>query len=220
MTAIAIFVKTPGHSPIKTRLAIDIGRELAEQWHRCAAKAVAEMSLATDIGPVYFAVAEAEALDDPLWSGLPRTDQGVGGLGARMHRVHSSLVERHGAAILLGADTIQWQIDQLRQAHDWLSSPSPRWVIGPATDGGFWTFGANRELPESSWNSVSYSQDDTRRQFLRQLGDAGKGLTLPALTDLDTLADLSALRSELEVGPQAGPALLEAVHCLEMLDRT
>ncbi|HCO24225.1 MAG TPA: hypothetical protein DIT97_14715, partial [Gimesia maris] len=39
--AIAVFVKTPGYSPLKTRLAQSVGTVQAEQFHILSAKAVA-----------------------------------------------------------------------------------------------------------------------------------------------------------------------------------
>ncbi|MDQ3495902.1 MAG: hypothetical protein M3485_10390, partial [Pseudomonadota bacterium] len=70
---LAIFVKTPGHSPLKTRLAAGIGRESAERFHRLAAEAVAAVARAAQATPpglaTAWAVAEDSALDDALWSG-------------------------------------------------------------------------------------------------------------------------------------------------------
>ncbi|HEV8692715.1 MAG TPA: hypothetical protein VGQ93_00795, partial [Lysobacter sp.] len=58
---LAIFVKTPGYSPVKTRLAADCGRAYAEAWYRRAAAAVASVAkIAADREgiAVYWAVAE------------------------------------------------------------------------------------------------------------------------------------------------------------------
>jgi len=218
VTAIAIFVKTPGLTPVKTRLAATIGREGAEQWHRLAALAVAERALAAGIGQVYFAVAEAEGIDHPLWSDLPCLAQGDGGLGERMHRIHDQLISRHGSGLLLGADAIQWRLAHLRRADEWLSGAPRRWVLGPAADGGFWTFGSNRALPMTAWTSVRYSQADTRQRFEEGLTQAGEGLRLPNLTDLDELADRSAMLSELtEEHQRAGARLKAAIDYLETL---
>ena len=53
MTAVAIFVKTPGLSPLKTRLAKGIGSALATEFHRRAAAAVSAVARAagSDIRP-------------------------------------------------------------------------------------------------------------------------------------------------------------------------
>ncbi len=68
--SLAIFVKTPGYSPVKTRLAASIGQRRAEQFHRLAAAAVAAVAKAAmpAVTP-YWAIAERDALHDPLWRG-------------------------------------------------------------------------------------------------------------------------------------------------------
>ncbi|MBL36956.1 MAG: hypothetical protein CMP07_00950 [Xanthomonadales bacterium] len=194
--AIAIFVKTPGLSPIKTRLGSSVGRRIAEEWHRRAAACVAISACATNL-PVYWAVAEADGMQHPLWQGLPRIGQGEGGLGARMARMHTEIVQRHGAGILVGADLPQIETRHLEAAATWLDSPDARHVLGPARDGGFWLFGANRALPTSTWESVTYSRDDTARRFIDAVG-ASSWEFLQIMTDLDRASDLQAVLDELD----------------------
>lgn len=190
MTAIAIFVKTPGLSPIKTRLASGIGAVAAEMWHRLAAQATAEVAVASNIGPVYWAIAEDEGTQDPSWAELPHLIQPTGGLGLRMAVVHRTLVERHGAGMLLGADTPQIDHRSLRQAHSWLTAPQRRQVIGLAHDGGFWLFGANHLIPTSQWEEVPYSQRTTSELFMRAMQHEGDCLQLEVNTDVDEATDL------------------------------
>lgn len=192
---IAIFVKTPGHSPLKTRLAAVAGTAFAEQWHARAAGAVAAVAREACRGTgaqAYWAVAETEALADPRWAGLPVIEQGDGGLGTRMHHVHQALYERHRGGILIGADSPHIVPDLLRQALAWLDSPRPRLAIGRAHDGGFWLFGGNRPLPQAHWESVTYSAADTAVRFRAALDGLGEWLELPRLADVDTADDLSA----------------------------
>lgn len=197
-TAIAVFVKTPGHSPVKSRLAAGIGRELAEQWHLRAARTVAAVAEAADVGPVYWAVAEAEAAADPHWSNRPVLVQQAGGLGRRMAGIHTDLVQRHGGALLLGADAPQWPTTWLRQAAAWLQQGDFRLCLGAAHDGGFWTFGANRALPVEDWDAVSYSRSSTGAEFRQRMDRHGHWLDLPPLTDLDQIDDLAAVIAEFE----------------------
>lgn len=197
MNAIAILVKTPGHSALKTRLATSIGRQRAEDWHVRAAEAVRILAEQSGTSEVYWAVAETSALDDPRWTDLPVISQGTGGLGERMHRVHSGLVEAHGSALLLGADAVQFHPDWLKQASCWLAENPPRLCLGPASDGGFWTFGANRVLPQIDWTSVDYSRGTTARDFRARMKAHGEWRELPALTDLDRIEDVPRIIAEL-----------------------
>ena len=195
MTAIAIFVKTPGLSPIKTRLAERVGREAAEACHRKSAACVLATVQQTNLHG-YWAVAETDGLSDPLWTGLPQIDQGPGSLGARMHRVHETLVQRHGSALLVGADLPQLQANDLSSAADWLTASVPRSVIGPAHDGGFWLFGSNHWYRPSDWTSVAYSQADTAQHFMAAM-NLGEWKTLPTRCDLDQVGDLPRVIDEL-----------------------
>lgn len=197
MTAAAIFVKTPGLSPLKTRLAREIGQASAERWYLQAAAAVAELAQAAGLDAVYWAVAEADALPHPAWTNLPCLPQGSGQLGARMARVHNTLIARHGAALLLGADAPQIDHHWLRAASQWLEKPEARLCLGPARDGGFWTFGANVAIDELRWCSVGYSRADTCIAFKRAMSGLGVWKILPALTDVDEAADLTKMSTEL-----------------------
>lgn len=198
--ALGIMVKTPALSPVKTRLARGVGALHAEAFHFCAAEAVASVAQLPD-SPTrqacYWAVAEAGALSSSAWADLPRIAQGDGGLGERMSHVYSQLRDRHGRALLVGADAPQLTVDLLREAAHWLALPRARLVIGPACDGGFWLIGGNCPLPESDWTSVLYSRADTRQAFMAAMRDRGQWLVLPELSDVDCSEDLPVLLRQL-----------------------
>ncbi len=199
-TGIAIFVKTPGISPLKTRLAATMGVEYAQSWYRLAAAAIAEVAQLSGAA-VYWAVAEPEGMNASIWQDLPRIEQldfaQKTSLGARMHCVHQQLLARHSAAILLGADTPQLDIAVLHAVIDYLRTSEPRWAVAPALDGGFWLHGANCGAPLSAWEAVRYSSADTLAQFELAMADQGKLARFQSETDVDTAADLAACISAL-----------------------
>lgn len=211
--AIAIFVKTPGLSPVKTRLSTTYGARAAEEWHRRAAACVQATAMASGL-PVYWAVAEAEGMQHDLWQGLPRLAQGDGGLGARMATVHTELVRHHGGGILIGADLPQIEVRHLHAAAAWLDADAPRHVLGPAHDGGFWLFGANRAPDTATWESVRYSRDDTAREFISAINAAAWEMLEP-LTDLDLADDLPAVLCELKAIPDPTEQQLQLASWLE-----
>jgi glycosyltransferase A (GT-A) superfamily protein (DUF2064 family) len=207
--AIAIFVKTPEYSAVKTRLAAAVGTTHAVAWHRRAAATVA--AAATDAARrcdavVYWAVAESAALAARAWDDLPNLDQGEGGLGARMARVHGALVERHGCGLLLGADTPQLETAALVDALAWCASAGPRQAIGPARDGGFWLYGGNRVAAAARWEAVPYSRSDTGARFRAAFADLGAWLELARLTDVDEADDLLVVQRALAALPSPLPA--------------
>lgn len=210
---LGIFVKTPGHSPVKTRLARGRDGDFAERFHLLAARAVADAARAcvepVGDGPAsvapYWAVAEPEAADRSHWPGLPCLAQPEGALGVRMAAIHEQLLRRHDAAMLIGADSPHLQPRWLLEAAGWLSHPEPRCVIGPARDGGFWLFGSNRHLDRDTWSRVGYSRPDTAARFRDAFADAGRWATLPELTDVDAVEDLVDVHAALRALPAPHP---------------
>jgi glycosyltransferase A (GT-A) superfamily protein (DUF2064 family) len=198
MTALAVFVKTPGLSPVKSRLAKSVGIQLAQQCHLRCARTVAAVAAAAEIGPVYWAVAEASAQSHPLWRDLPVIVQPEGTLGARMQTVHDSLIERHGRGMLLGADLPQVEPSVLQAASAWLEASPGRGVIGPAADGGFWLIGANCSIASAVWDRPDYGTESVLGQFLEAAGQSLNWRRLTARTDLDRIDDLPAVIAELE----------------------
>jgi len=198
---LAIFVKTPGQSPVKTRLAQHLGRLKAEAFHLAAAAAVASVAqragLASDF-TVYWAVAEREAMAANAWKDLPCLFQGTGTLGERMDAVYRQLRTNDGFAILVGADAPQLRAEALMRAAIWLDAPEPRLVIGRARDGGFWLFGGNVMLPPEAWLQPTYSQSMTAHEFTHAMSTYGRWLELELLSDVDCVEDLAVACSELK----------------------
>ncbi len=198
--AVAVFVKTPGYSAVKTRLAATRGEAFARAWHVRAAAAVAAVATAaasTTGAAVHWAVAEAAAITDDAWPDLPNLAQGEGGLGVRMGRVHAELVRRHGYGLLLGADAPQLGVAAVRDACAWCAGADARQALGRARDGGFWLYAGNRVAALPVWESVAYSRPDTATRFQAAFAPYGVWRELPSLTDVDTDDDLSAMRREL-----------------------
>ena len=191
--AVAIFVKTPTLSPVKSRLWPALGRRCAETLHLISAEAVASIAQEAQrrscLTP-YWAVAELAARYDNMWVDLPCVSQGTGSLGERMSHVYRTLRKRHHGAMLIGADAPQIASESLEAASRWLQSDEPRLVIGRAHDGGFWLFGGNVDLPEPAWTSPHYSASDTAAQFVRGMRDYGRWLELERMHDIDTADDI------------------------------
>lgn len=214
-TALAIFVKTPSCSPVKTRLARAIGNTAATEFYRLAAAAVAAVGHAS--GPAivpYWAVAEADTRAHAAWPEFPTLWQGEGDLGARMHRVYDELLGRHAQVLLVGADAPQLTVALLTQATHALREPAAAFVLGQARDGGFWLFGGKVPVPLDVWQSVAYSQDDTCAALRRALPTTGATIDLPRLTDADTADDLPSVLHALNELPQPLPPQRELARWL------
>lgn len=218
---IAIFVKTPGYSPIKTRLAAQLDVARAEQFHLYAASAVASVCAQVTNLSTYFAIAEADAFAihqvDPVtspWGNLAAVFQGEGGLGQRMWQVYNELRTRHPIVFLIGADIPQLQADDIREMLIWLQQDSPRMAIAPSDDGGFWCFGGNCDIALNAWNSVDYSVASTRVAFSANLTPFGCQKLFKHLADVDEYADLLAANTQLHKLSNPTAAQKELMHLL------
>lgn len=198
-TALAIFAKTPSLSPVKTRLAADIGTEAATVFYRYSIRCLAELAVSLqqmsggDIVP-YWAVGEAAGLDDPLWGGLNRLWTGPGSLGQRLGHVYTRLLAVHDRVILIGTDSPQLSPDVILDAHSQLIETSGS-VIGPADDGGYYLFGSDLPIDPIIWTSVPYSVPNTCAMFVEALRPLGPIALLDQDFDIDTYDDLVRLVS-------------------------
>ncbi len=205
--ALAIFVKTPGLSPVKTRLAAGIGAPAALHFHQLAAEATAEVAraCASWLTP-YWAIAEAGPAAMAAWPGFSPLQQGQGDLGERLHTVYTQLQARHGRVLLIGADAPQLTVAALQNALNLLDDAGTPFVIGHASDGGFWLFGGRMALGREVWTRVRYSQPQAASELQQQLVCHGAVGAVARLTDVDTVEDLPALRRALEALESPQPA--------------
>ena len=204
MTAAAIFVKTPGLSPIKTRLAAELGSRKAEKFHLLSAHWTAHtLTEVSEEVPltIYWAVAEAEGIEAQEWEHLPRVFQGKGGLGDRLATVYSSLLPKHQQVLLLGADSPELNprviVDAIKLLED--DEGGIDFVMGETPDGGFYLFGGKTPIDRSQWNAVPYSTDQTARKLRQSLAPLGKLNLVAPCHDIDTMKDFLELNERLKV---------------------
>lgn len=209
-TAVAIFVKTPGVSPVKTRLAQTIGPERALEFYRLSVRAIEETVLkvqeASD-GKIVgvWAVAEEGAMGSPVWGSLPRTSQGEGSLGERLDHVYRTLLGRYRSVMLIGADSPQLQAKELLQAGKMLRA-SEEFILGKAWDGGFYLWGGSQEIPTEVWKSVPYSVPETSQRLLEAIRGLRGVSFLPEMLDVDTEKEMWALRDQLSAMEELTPS--------------
>ena len=192
--ALAVFVKTPELSPVKTRLAADIGAAAGVRaYEEMLAAAAAMMRQVQDSGvAVYWAVGEKEGVTHPRWREFPAVFTGEGGLGDRLNRVYAMLRRRHGIVALAGSDCPALDARTVIFA---LARARENVVVGPAADGGFYLFAAARPVAARIWKSVSYSRDDTLTQLLAHF--SGECVRLRTLTDVDDLQSWRAAKMDI-----------------------
>ncbi|MEA9358431.1 DUF2064 domain-containing protein [Bacteriovorax sp. PP10] len=197
-TAVAIFVKTPGVSTVKSRLAAHIGKDKAEEFFKLSLKAtetVVMEAISKSEGSIeaYWAVAEPEQLSHPLWDSFKTVSQGTGDLGQRLDTVYAELQKKHDSVFLIGADLPHLNYELILNAQKLINSASP-YVLGKTEDGGFYLFGGKNEISSSTWNSVAYSTEHTSADLIKSLGNSNFSF-LDENFDIDNFQDLKNLSS-------------------------
>ena len=194
---LATFVKTPSLTPVKTRLAAGLGRELANEFYALAIVAVEDVMKEAErrglCQPVW-AVAEEEGLDS--WCSFRSVAQGEGELGARLHRVYASLWRPGHAVALIGSDAPAMTSDHIAHTSTALAD-GYEFVMGPAIDGGFYLIAGRKPIPEELWLGVRYSASGTGDQLASALTRLGSVAFLAPLSDVDLVQDLELLASAL-----------------------
>lgn len=220
-TALAIFVKTPSLSPVKTRLAASLGSDRAVAFHQRAAAATASVVRQCQSALIpYWAIAESSPVAQAAWTGFAKICQGDGHLGQRLHHVYQQLQQRHGCVLLIGADSPQLTAALLHQALDTLAEAACPFVIGKAADGGFWLFGGRQPIDATTWLDVHYSRHDTAAQLCNALHLHGRIGRLPTLNDVDDATDLPILINALSALPAPLPEQLDLLDWLRALPAT
>ncbi|MBK7843010.1 MAG: glycosyltransferase [Bdellovibrionales bacterium] len=215
--ALAIFVKTPELSPVKTRLASSIGPERALQFYEFALAATeafaSELQKRIPDLQVYWAVAEPDGQGAKRWNSFPVVSQGAGDLGSRLALVYESLLKSHTYVCFMGADSPHLEVETLSEAVRLTKRNSKeKFVIGETLDGGFYFFGGSISLPSSVWQDVEYSTDRTAIQLIQNLSGFGAVERIRENFDIDTIEDLLRCSLVLTGGAVYLPEQIELIQ--------
>ncbi|MDN4174165.1 DUF2064 domain-containing protein [Nocardioides sp. SOB77] len=199
MTRVLVVAKAPVPGLVKTRLARDVGPEVAAEV--AAASLLDTLAACADaVGPQRCHLSLAGDLDDAVhgeriqrrlvdWWVTPQVGDGF---DERLAHAHG---EGPGPVVQVGMDTPQVTADLLLGVTEALGTTDG--VLGPAEDGGWWVLGLRDPAAARALVGVPMSTpttyDDTRAAL------AGAGVTVgtaPVLRDVDTLADAEAVAAE------------------------
>ena len=186
--ALAVIAKAPAPGRSKTRLSPPLSPGQAA--------AVAEAALADTLAAVAAAGASRRILvlegepGDWLPTGFELLPQRGAGLDERLANAFADI---GGPALVIGMDTPQLEATTLDGALAQLAHTA---VLGPATDGGYWTIGLRSPDP-GLLLGVPMSTERTLEEQRRRLRAAAVEFTeLAPLRDVDTYADAMAVARE------------------------
>ncbi len=218
---LGLMCKPPRPGATKTRLAASIGAETAARLSRafledCASAAIPAIDAAA-LAPVAFyrpddAAAELSKILGPRW---PLVFADAGDLGATMLlALRHLLAASPGGAMIFGADVplldAQAMSDAaqvLRQGHD------KTVVIIPSFDGGYCLIGIRSVVAAAPvFEPMAWSTQTVLSETLHRIEVHGlSAIVLPAQRDIDDIADLRWLQSELRAQRHACPATRAAL---------
>lgn len=120
--------------------------------------------------------------------GITKQQQIGADLGEKMFNALNATLKTSNKAILIGSDCPEIDTDYIHLAIQKLDTVDV--VIGPATDGGYVLIAA-RKITAEIFNDINWGGSQVLQQTKKQLQQSSLSwCLLPALTDIDTAADL------------------------------
>ena len=194
-----VFARLPELGRVKTRLAASIGEEKALAAYQAMLR-----DLQASIG-----VSCEETEVEILWAPTPAADgealrrafgsyetsmQAGESLGDRLSMAFSErfFFHRTQKIIAIGVDDPSLSRELIDQAFALLESCE--WVIGPATDGGYYLIGCRAAAFDVSiFSGISWGSDTVLRATLEKIRDSQSAVAvLPRRTDIDVTEDLKS----------------------------
>lgn len=199
---ISTFVKDPRQVPIKTRL--NLPQKLKEDLFKasalsCMTEYLALSQVNTNWSFKWHTIAENESsMFWPIDSAncIFQTIHRPGELGKSLEKEYKVCKRDFTNVVFIGGDCPLISREIFQKTYALLEEH--QFVLGPATDGGFYLFAGNIELPEGIWASVDYSKKTTKEDLKVKLKSYGSVAELDVLDDFDEVKDLSNVFKKLQ----------------------
>jgi rSAM/selenodomain-associated transferase 1 len=210
-----VFARLPERGRVKTRLAAAIGDERA--------LAVYEAMLADVLAAVGESSAETEI--EVLWAPTENADgdslrrafgdrslamQTGATLGDRMSMAFSERFFFHRTQKIVAIGVDEPRLTRELIDHAFALLDSCEWVVGPATDGGYYLIGCRSAAFDTSiFDGIAWGTADVLSATVAKIADAGATLaTLPERSDIDVAEDLDRFIAGARDASGELPALL------------
>lgn len=181
--ALLLTIKNPVKGKVKTRLAATAGEERALEIYRALLRHTREEAEKVEaVRYVFYSdfKDENDDWDDRLFI---KKVQCSGDIGDRMADCFNQSFPIHTKAVLAGSDIPGLTADILNTAFEMLSDFD--FVIGPATDGGYYLIGMKTFEP-AVFKDIEWSTASVFDQTIQKIEAAGKTwFRLPELSDVD-----------------------------------
>lgn len=191
-----IFIKNPRLGHVKTRLARTVGEAEALRIYRVLLEKTRRAALGTAAQRWLFYSDCIEKRDG--WRArdfTKRVQTQSPDLGLRMENAfREAFAAGAKRAVIIGSDCPQLSPEILQAAFQQLENED--FVLGPATDGGYYLLGMRAFRPEV-FHGVAWSTEAVLAQTMQRIHALGASVALlPELTDVDTEADWMRVMSD------------------------
>jgi uncharacterized protein len=197
--AIIFFLRYPERGTVKTRLAQDIGDELAYGLYLCFIRDLLGSARAVDAELIIVGTGSTGSGPPRLFSRSLRLVQHGRDLGARMHHAFVDVFRRgYDRVVLMGSDCPGIPADYIKQAFDELAAHDV--VLGPARDGGYFLVGFTAgSLRKEVFEEIPWSTTRVLAATIGAIEECSLELSiLPQREDIDTLEDLTRFAADPE----------------------
>jgi len=184
-----IFVKNPMLGKVKTRLAATIGDQRALAIYKQLLEKTKQETIHLEANKIVYYSDHIDNSD--LWENqsYDKEVQIPGDLGIKMASAfEKAFQDGYQRVCIIGSDCYEMSQAHLESAFKILKSNDA--VIGPAEDGGYYTIGMSRFIPElfekKAWSTETVGADTIKNFENLALGYE----VLPTLNDVDTESDL------------------------------
>ncbi len=205
--SLLIFARAPEKGKVKTRLARELGRDLALDIYRGFVEKTVATAARAGLNTVvcYYPMGFKEMMQAWLGLNLAYLPQAGKDLGLRMAGCFKKIFQSGcRQAVLIGTDIPQIRPDHLSEAFLHLECHDT--VIGPAKDGGYWLIGFNGCCFDPEFfNGIAWGSSTVFKESLGKMEKSGLSVAvLETLTDIDTLADLNSILPGIGGKPPVG----------------
>ena len=185
-----IFIKNPEKGKVKTRLAKDIGEDKALDVYKKLLNHTRSVTEKLECTKHLFYSSFIDDKDKWQSNIYDKKVQAGNDLGEKMSDAFKQAFDnQHAPVCIIGSDCFDITEDIIIEAFEKLSKHD--YVIGPATDGGFYLLGMNAFTPQL-FEGKTYSTSQVCSDAIEEINKLNRTFyRLPILSDVDTVVDLN-----------------------------
>src|SRR5687768_15135979 len=163
-----VFLRLPVKGKVKTRIAATAGIDNALKIYNQLTTITLNLASSLEI-PVYLFY-EGGLPEEGHENSFYYFEQAEGDLGQKMETAIQLILQKHSKAIIIGSDCPELSAGDIHSTIHQLEGQD--FVIGPATDGGFYLLGCNKFLP-GMFEDIQWSTPQVRDSLIKNIQAAG-----------------------------------------------